>query len=1138
MDNMKIYKKVGQMRKVTIVTLLFILTSISYAQDNRTVNTRVADLLARMPVYNRSELVKQMDEMTLIGDEGRSIILSRIVPPGTGDDTSARFAIESYSRYLSEFGNQAAAEVWERECTGKIKSAEDKEVISFFLRQLIYIGQKSSSELAAGYLADSRLCEPALAVITSARIKGFDKLLAEKLSDNNIKCAAGIMNTLADWNPDIATDAAISWYNKGDADTRAAALRLLSHSSSEDALKTVKSAALAAGYSWDPSGATPALLEFARKAGDRGDLVTLKSICSLVLKRAAGKSSVQYRIAALGIEAEYTGLESMNLLYEAFLSGDTRYRQAAIGFAREIPGPVATRRYLSLLETLPPEVQADLIVMLGDRGDPLATESILNHLFMSAEEVRVPAALALAKLEGKRAVPHLIDYMRSFPSVTDQVTGMLTLSTITDSNGRILVSDAIAGSPDITKSNLIYLLSLGGENLYFEQVHQYCSSDNQSVRMSAYEALPALAGPANSNLLVSMLSEENDQKLLPFIQAATAKAIRESANPETAIAPLINELDRSDTKEKIIPVLPMIGGKRALKALEAQFESGTAELRALCFDALAAWPDYSVTYTLFDIVASGNKTYEEKAFQGFARLVNEAPVAGEQKLLLFRKIMPYAVSVERKKLIIAMLSSVRTFQNLVYLAGYLGDMDVAQVAARGIMNVALPSGSGEGFYGSEVKAILERTAEVISGEESEYYRQRILDYLSKMPSGEGFVSMFNGRDLSGWQGLVGNPVTRSKMSKAELARKQEIANREMLKYWSVKDGAIWFSGEGANLCSIKEYGDFEMIVDWRITKKGDSGIYLRGTPQVQIWDTSLIEVGARVGSGGLYNNTVNESKPLLVADNPVGDWNSFRIVMNGERVTVWLNGIKVVDNVVMENYWDRSQPIFPSGAIELQAHGNELAFRDIYIKEIESKDYKLTPSEKSEGFVSIFNGKNLDNWIGDKSSYVVEDGLLVVKPGEGSGGNLYNNSEYSDFILRFEFQLTPGANNGLGIRAPLSGDAAYVGMELQILDNTAEVYADLQPYQYHGSVYGVIPARRGFLKPVGEWNSQEVIVKGTRITVNLNGNVIVDGDIADARENGTMDHLDHPGLMRTTGYIGFLGHGSSLKFRNIRIREL
>ncbi|NLE35502.1 MAG: DUF1080 domain-containing protein, partial [Bacteroidales bacterium] len=282
----------------------------------------------------------------------------------------------------------------------------------------------------------------------------------------------------------------------------------------------------------------------------------------------------------------------------------------------------------------------------------------------------------------------------------------------------------------------------------------------------------------------------------------------------------------------------------------------------------------------------------------------------------------------------------------------------------------------------------------------------------------------------------------------------------------------------------------------------------------------------------------NPSVPLTVADNPVGEWNTFRIIMTGERVSVWLNGELTVDNVIMENYWDRSIPIFPTGPVELQAHGTDLAFRDIWIREIKSPEYILTEKEKEEGFTSLFNGRNLDGWIGNKVSYTAEDGMIVIKPGNDSGGNLYTEKEYADFVFRFEFQLTPGANNGLGIRTPTEGDAAYVGMELQILDNTASVYAGLEPYQYHGSVYGVIPARRGFLRPVGEWNYQEVTVKGTKVKVVLNGTIIVDGDIAEAAMNGTIDGKEHPGLQNRKGHIGFLGHGSVVKFRNIRIKEL
>jgi len=187
-----------------------------------------------------------------------------------------------------------------------------------------------------------------------------------------------------------------------------------------------------------------------------------------------------------------------------------------------------------------------------------------------------------------------------------------------------------------------------------------------------------------------------------------------------------------------------------------------------------------------------------------------------------------------------------------------------------------------------------------------------------------------------------------------------------------------------------------------------------------------------------------------------------------------------------------------------------------------------------DGFMPLFNGMDLTGWIGDTGGYVVEDAKVVCRP----GGNLYTEKEYSDFVMRFEFKLSRGANNGLGIRTPLEGDPAYVGMEIQILDNTADVYKDLRPYQYHGSIYGVVPAKRGYLNPVGEWNFEEVIANGDQITVNLNGTTIVDADIREASTPNTLDEREHPGLERATGHIGFLGHGSYVEFRNIRVKEL
>ncbi|MEI7781240.1 MAG: DUF1080 domain-containing protein [Planctomycetota bacterium] len=187
-------------------------------------------------------------------------------------------------------------------------------------------------------------------------------------------------------------------------------------------------------------------------------------------------------------------------------------------------------------------------------------------------------------------------------------------------------------------------------------------------------------------------------------------------------------------------------------------------------------------------------------------------------------------------------------------------------------------------------------------------------------------------------------------------------------------------------------------------------------------------------------------------------------------------------------------------------------------------------------FTSLFDGRSLAGWQGSLTGYEVVDGEIRCK--KSAGGNLLTISEYGDFQLRFEFRLTPGANNGLGIRAPAQGDAAFAGMELQILDDGHPKWAQLQPWQMHGSIYGVVAAERGGLKPSGEWNTEEVTAQGSKIKVTVNGKTILDTDVAPFRDGRpTPDGKAHPGLMRTKGHIGFLGHGDEVHFRNIRIRE-
>jgi HEAT repeat protein len=1120
-------------------TLILLFATGSIAQDMRTIETKVADLLARFPANDLNYTDKLMQEMITLGETGIRQICSQIIPAGTGDDTRARFAVESLSRFLSQTGKDKDRSFWEKICIEYAVNEKDNGVKDFFMKQLQLVGGDATVEAMKSYLNNKDLCHPALAAITSSGSRLAETVLAESLKNKDLPCPAAVMNTLALMESQIAVNEYIEWASDINVNTKASAYNALAQSGSPMAYPVLLKAAKDLSYRWEVSRAVTSLLNYAKNVGEKGDIKTMDKICREVMAKCKDKLTVQNKIKALEIFTGFHGIGAMKELTKAAGYPDKTYRNAAFQASISIPGNEMTENWINYFPKAIAEARPEIIYMLGERGDKSALGLIVSSLKDSDPSVRAESAMALAKINGKEAVPELIEYLKRSTTEIDQAAAKAAIMTISGDTEIALLNDILKDGTTAAKTITIELFAWNKRHEHFDAVLPFTLSGDENLKSAAYKALRELAGPEDMTKLIGLFSITDNEDYITDIQDALAAAAAKITDESKRSDILIKALEGNSDKGKIIPVLARTGGREALDIVLKEFENGDPGMRDICFKTLTSWQDYTASSALYEICASGNKTFEEPAFKGYIRQIRSAPLPDEQKLLLFRKIMPYALIPERKIEIINELGKLKTYQTLFCVANYLDDPATSAAAASAAMYIALPStGSKAGMYGIIVREILAKAASKLTGSESEYNREMISNYLATMPPDEGFKPMFNGKDLTGWQGLVRNPLVRAKMRRLDLEREQAEANVLIPSSWSVKDGCIWFNGTGDNLCSVKEYGDFELLVDWKITKNGDSGIYLRGSPQVQIWDTSRIDVGAQVGSGGLYNNQVNTSVPIKVADNPIGEWNTFRIIMIGEKVSVWLNGELVVDNVILENYWDRSIPIFPKGPIELQAHGTDLAFRDIYVWEISENDYNLTPEEKAEGFVALFNGRNLDNWVGNKLSYVAEDGMIVIKPENGSGGNLYTDKEYADFVFRFEFLLTPGANNGLGIRTPLEGDAAYVGMELQILDNTADIYAKLEPYQYHGSVYGVIPARRGFLKPVGEWNSEEVYVKGSQIKVILNGTTIVDGDIAGPRDTGTMDHREHPGLKNDTGHIGFLGHGSVVKFRNIRIKDL
>ena len=406
----------------------------------------------------------------------------------------------------------------------------------------------------------------------------------------------------------------------------------------------------------------------------------------------------------------------------------------------------------------------------------------------------------------------------------------------------------------------------------------------------------------------------------------------------------------------------------------------------------------------------------------------------------------------------------------------------------------------------------------------------------------GFTPLFNGKDLAGWHGYNPHSITKLTGEKkdAMLAKMRE----EFPQHWSVKDGELFNPGTGAYATTDKEYGDIELVLEYNMAPKGDSGVYLRAVPQVQIWDPTdekAFKHNAQLGSGALWNNSPGKpgKDPLVLADKPAGEWNTLRVVMVGSRVSVWLNGKQTVDHAILENYYDRKAAIPAKGPICLQTHGAAIRWRNIAVREIAGFEAnQILASHGKAGFKSIFNGKDFTGWAGPVENFEVADGAIRCKTGKG--GTPYYNQDLTDFAARVEFKLPAGGNNGLAIRYPGTGDTAYAGMcELQVLDDNYEkVKGKIDPRQVHGSAYGMVAAQRGYQRPIGEWNFQEVSIIGSTIKVELNGFVILDTDLSTVDMATVMGKKPHPGKDRKNGFFGFAGHNDAAEFRNIDLKDL
>lgn len=1120
---------------VLLVLISFLISGSLQAQlpKNRTASTIVADALSQLPASKPREFNLLMADLVTSGEEGILQLVQMMNPAAKGNNAQVEYALSGWTNYSARYPKfrPMTASAYLK----ALSRTSDTYIKSFIIRQLELIGEEESVAPLAALLSNAELVDPAAQALVAIGSPSAQTALLEALTQASPAVELSLINAVGQtFNPAAETILLEKLAKSATEVSDKVLLNALSKCGSSISLVAVEKKVAAAGYQYGKSNALDAyqqLLNRIIKNGNPGEAV--KPVQQLMANATRNKN-FEARIAALNLMSQLPSTNPAVLVKNALKDSDKAYVNTALGL---YPNPdeklvTVAVKGLSKRNT---ETQEAVLYWLGNTTQEAQLPVILPYMSNKNESLRAAAIHSAAKIGGTDAVKALLNLLKSNDAGTVKLAETALLSTKAEiSTGVVSVYNEASEKGKLAALSI--LSARKASQLSGFVMHQL---KNGSAEVNKYSAQVLKNIVAEKDLpALFLLLEEKDNAFVAPVQEAIIQALS-SMPAANQVATINREMKKSESKQLYYPLLTGTGNRESLALVANAYNESTGANKDAAFRALTTSTDFEAIYLLLDILrANPSAANAPQAMKAALKLISASGKTGEVQTIFLRELLSLATTNQQKTDIISRLGKAGTYQSMLVVAPYLDTTELKEVACQAIINIVLDKPQMAGTY---TTTVLEKVKREVNNPDAGYQRDAIQKYLNENAKTVGFVPMFDGQSLKGWKGLVGTPLTREQMSNADLKKAQELANQEAATSWVIENGELVFTGAGKNLCTEKLYGDFEMLVDWKLYpgKEPDAGIYLRGTPQVQIWDTARIKVGAQVGSGGLYNNKVNPSKPLKVADLPVGTWNTFHIIMKGERVTVYLNGELVTDNVILENFWDRNLPIFPEEQIELQAHGSKVAYRDLYIREIPRPEpFKLPEEEAKQGFEVLFDGTNMHKWTGNTADYITEEGNIVLYPSKSHGGNLYTKDEFDNFVFRFEFQLTPGANNGLGIRTPMEGDAAYVGMELQILDNDASIYSQLEEYQYHGSVYGVIPAKRGYHKPMGEWNYQEVIANGDNIKITLNGTVILEGNIREASKNGTLDKKDHPGLLNKKGHIGFLGHGSKVKFRNIRVKRL
>ncbi|MBC7364173.1 MAG: DUF1080 domain-containing protein [Candidatus Aminicenantes bacterium] len=893
--------------------------------------------LRQLPAANQDEAEKIFSEMLNGGSPVVQELCRRIAIPGEADDSLVRYAVDGL---VTQAGKPGFENFREKLAENLLKLALrpiNVEIKKFLLEEAQFIISKKHLSLLRPHLKSPELAEYTVKAMLRVQGPELEKILVEDFDRIPAQSRKPVIQALGRMKSKKAVKQLKVLARSPDHEIKILALTALVEIA-DPSVEPLLSSIPTLSTTRERLETLALYLRFARRLAENGFREKASEIAEKSVEILTDQDEVALRCQALSLLVELEGEKAIPALIKGIWSEQPAYRQQALNLAKEYGWPSFYKTLINSLPSLPAENKAAVIELLGQaKGQGQVSAEIIEPFLEAQEEVvRLAAIRAFFNLKKEEATGRLLSMLNN-----SEAEVRLILSLLKTLKPEIYVSKIREDFPQLTETSQVAVLTELRDFLNQEWKKQIISAteaENPQLKKVATDCLAQVVEREDLLWLVDKLTELDDPSLEAGYQKAVVDALRQIPEEDLRQKTFLEFLEKKSGKARaeLIKLLPQVGGSECLRKALSLINDKNPEISAAALAVITGWPEFGAAPHMANLIKSStDRKVRYLAFQGLARLMRSENASTEEKLNVLEEVKSLAVYPDEKNFLLMAWGSVRDIRALRELASFLGEENLKERAATLICRLARPVAGEEGLRGLETIIILKKAVALLK---DNYEIEETEIYLDKLLRQEGFKPLFNRKDLYGWKGLVGDPVQRAKMKPEELQAAQQKADEEMRLHWKVVDGMLVFDGKGHNLCTAKDYCDFELFVDWKIEPGGDSGIYLRGSPQVQIWDPAQWPEG----SGGLYNNQKNPNKPLKRADNPIGTWNTFYIKMVGERVTVYLNGELVVDNVVMENYWERDKPIYRCGQIELQAHNTPLYFKNIYIREIKGDNTQKT----------------------------------------------------------------------------------------------------------------------------------------------------------------------------------------------------